>query len=286
MGWFDWPVIPHPGGSYPETGNALENVWVEGAGREALSSQTALENWLATQSGDAKLHRALQAEGHSLHALVQAIDTHGSERCIGVFAEWVQERTGATASDRFWRGFASILKGHDIPVVMDETSTGFARSGHGFWRSDQGPFQPDVITCFAGGQLGHVFVSEQYFLAKPLQLISTWDGDEVSALRLEYFIQWFTDVGDGFLAHAFEAAVREAAKGSGVAVDGEGFFLSLAIQPSRTDSFLASLRSSGILAGKGVKGRVLLTPGLTEWTEHDIQTVQSVLHNALENQAA
>jgi acetylornithine/succinyldiaminopimelate/putrescine aminotransferase len=39
------------------------------------------------------------------------------------------------------------------------------------------------VLWYTGGQLGHVFVDDHYFVEKPLTLISTWDGDEISMTR-------------------------------------------------------------------------------------------------------
>ena len=85
---------------------------------------------------------------------------------------------------------------------------------------------------------------------------------------------------------AFEKAIHSAAEGMNVAVDGEGFFVSLSVDPARTDAFLTSLRSAGIVAGKGLHGRVLLSPGLSGWTASDIATIGEAIRDSLEKHAA
>jgi hypothetical protein len=40
-----------------------------------------------------------------------------------------------------------------------------------------------MVWWYSGGQLGHVFVDDTYFVEKPLTLISTWDGDDISIAR-------------------------------------------------------------------------------------------------------
>jgi len=43
--------------------------------------------------------------------------------------------------------------------------------------------KPDLFLWWTGGQLGHIFVNDKYYVEKPLTLISTWDGDEISMVR-------------------------------------------------------------------------------------------------------
>ena len=40
-----------------------------------------------------------------------------------------------------------------------------------------------MVWWYTGGQLGHVFTDDKYYVSKPLTLISTWDGDELSIAR-------------------------------------------------------------------------------------------------------
>ena len=39
---------------------------------------------------------------------------------------------------------------------------------------------PDAVMAYYGGQFSMIHINKNYFLDKPLMLISTWDGDEYS----------------------------------------------------------------------------------------------------------
>jgi L-lysine 6-transaminase len=68
--------------------------------------------------------------------------------------------------------------------VVDETHTGMGRLGR-VWGMERLELDrpPDAVVQGAAAQLGGVWVSDRYYVDAPLQLISTWDGDEVSLIR-------------------------------------------------------------------------------------------------------
>ena len=54
-------------------------------------------------------------------------------------------------------------------VELDEVFGGWIKHGE------------QILSCVAGGQISHIFCRPQVFVSTPLTLISTWDGDELSA---------------------------------------------------------------------------------------------------------
>ena len=150
------------------------------------------------------------------------------------------------------------------------------------WRSNTLPIQPEVILYYGGGQIGHVFVSDRYFLPKPLQLISTWDGDEVSALRIAWLLRALRVGEHEAQARAFENAVRTAGEGAGLTVMGEGFYVALDCPEGRSEQVRSSLRSKGYRVGKGSSNRILLVPSLTkQWSTEELNTFSKALAEAL-----
>jgi 4-aminobutyrate aminotransferase-like enzyme/GNAT superfamily N-acetyltransferase len=109
----------------------------------------------------------------------------GAERLLGLVAEVVGERSGKLLAGAAASALAAACRRHDVPLVLVETASGNHRTGAGAWGVDSLPADvvPDMVLWYPGSQIGHVFVGDRYFVKKPLVLISTWDGDELSAIR-------------------------------------------------------------------------------------------------------
>jgi 4-aminobutyrate aminotransferase-like enzyme len=111
-------------------------------------------------------------------------DSGGAERLIGVYIEAIQALTGEVLSDKAWEALCHWRDRTGVPLVLSETCSGWGRSGQGRWWLDQVCGEADIVLWWAGGQIGHIFSRPTVFVSKPLTLISTWDGDELSATRL------------------------------------------------------------------------------------------------------
>lgn len=75
----------------------------------------------------------------------------------------------------------SIAKKYDTRVIFNETAASFYRyDSDNYIASNDSNIEPDAAMMFLGGQAGICFMKKEIFLAKPLMLISTWDGDEFS----------------------------------------------------------------------------------------------------------
>lgn len=105
------------------------------------------------------------------------------ENILGVAIDPIQEMTGRRVSVRFLQALRSLCDDTGVPLVMNESASWAYRGSRELFYCQATGVKPDLITAFAGGQIGHVFTNEQYYIEKPLTLISTWDGDELSALR-------------------------------------------------------------------------------------------------------
>ena len=282
MGWFDWPRISHPGAG-PEAGDENhENCWSSMDHSTVLKDVDSIKAYVKSLGiSNTQLQGHLIAEGLSLHGLWDEITKVGANHVIGVFAESIQERTGHTFSDRMWKGLAAILEHFDVPLVMDETTSGMGRTGRSLWRSSSLPIQADVVLFYGGGQLGHVFVTDRYFLAKPLQLISTWDGDEVSTLRLAWLLRALRKGDHQETAQMFEQSVREALESKGIQVNGEGFYLAFEVPNGGGEQIRSALRSRGIHVGKSARGHLICAPALTTLHSEKIDQVTTALRAVL-----
>lgn len=106
------------------------------------------------------------------------------EKILGIAVEPVQEKTGRRVSVRFLQALRSLCDDTGVPLVMNESACWAYRGSREMFYCQATGVKPDLLTAFAGGQLGHVFCNDKYYIEKPLTMISTWDGDELSALRL------------------------------------------------------------------------------------------------------
>jgi succinylglutamic semialdehyde dehydrogenase len=123
----------------------------------------------------------------ALSALRGAVEAAGGPSgVIGLFVEAIQGRTGRVLSDEAWSALCAWRDETGIPLVLSEVNSGFGRSGRGLWWLDGAKGDPDVVMWWAGGQVGHIFVSPRVFVPTPLTLISTWDGEDLSGTRLLY----------------------------------------------------------------------------------------------------
>ena len=123
----------------------------------------------------------------SLAALHREIErAGGGDQVFGLYLEVVQERTGRVVPDAFWPALAELRAETGVPVVVVETASAYYRSGLGAFALDGIDFQPDLMIWWTGGQLGFVHVTTPYLVNKPLTLVSTWDGDELSLVQAHH----------------------------------------------------------------------------------------------------
>ncbi len=68
-----------------------------------------------------------------------------------------------------------------VPVVFNESASLFYRYAEQSFTAGGIPqIQPDAAVAYLGGQMALVATTNQFFIDKPLMLISTWDGDALS----------------------------------------------------------------------------------------------------------
>lgn len=128
-------------------------------------------------------HPTLFGHEKSLEQLSSLLKTIAPEKVLGIVVELMGEKSALTFDDTFLRELDAIRTRTGIPLIFVETTSSLMRSGKSLFLSDSLPVKPNMVWWYTGGQLGHVFVDEHYFVEKPLTLISTWDGDELSMAR-------------------------------------------------------------------------------------------------------
>ncbi|MGK0360938.1 MAG: 4-aminobutyrate aminotransferase-like enzyme/GNAT superfamily N-acetyltransferase, partial [Bradymonadia bacterium] len=159
------------------------------------------------------------ADGDTIAALDALVAEHGADALIGVYIEAIQARTGRALTAEQWDALCTWRSANQVPIVLIESNSGLYRhGGPTFWWSDAQSAPADVVLWWAGGQIGHVFSSAATFVKKPLTLISTWDGDELSAARMLWQM---------YATHGLDVAKQVAALDAaleGVAHAGQGLY--------------------------------------------------------------
>lgn len=147
-------------------------------------------------------------------ALRAAIDEAGApENVAGLFLEPIQERTGRVLPEAIWPALEALREELRVPVVCSETASACYRSGDGPFYSSALDFVPDLISWWGGAQIGFIHTSPALWVAKPLTMVSTWDGDELSLIRVHHQLRAARLLDLGVAASAFEAALATFATG-------------------------------------------------------------------------
>ncbi len=213
--------------------------------------------------------------GHqaTVDALEALVTEHGAEALYGLVLEVVGERSGVTLEGEGAVAVAEACARLDVPLVLVETATGMYRAGAGAWGVDSLPPEvvPDMVLWSAGGQLGHVFVGDKYWVDKPLTLISTWDGDELCVIRTHEALRtaWRLDLGPAIAA--LGTLVEEVAMRLGGCAGGRGLYRTIALPDQWGDAFGEALAEEGISAKRGLPTVWTLCPPL-DITVEDIDT--------------
>jgi hypothetical protein len=129
-----------------------------------------------------------------IEATIAALDAEvdragGADHVLALVVESVQERTGRSLDDDAWAALDAWRTNTGIPIVAVETASAMWRSGAGPFAVSSAPVRPDVLAWWAGGQTGFMHVSPRWFVSKPLTFVSTWDGDELSMIRLHHHLR-------------------------------------------------------------------------------------------------
>jgi GNAT superfamily N-acetyltransferase len=135
-------------------------------------------------------HPAEVGPDAALDALDAALTEHGAANVLGLVLEAFGERSGLAIPDAYYEGLEE-RRAEGLKVMLVETATGGFRNGRGTcFLADTLPLNPDQVWYYPGGQLGLVFCADSAWVPKPLQLISTWDGDELSMIRVAHHLRW------------------------------------------------------------------------------------------------
>lgn len=213
-------------------------------------------------------HPAVAGPDAAMGGLMAAINEVGPEGILGIVIELVGERTGHVMGEDFLADLDKVRQDTGVPLIFVETASGLGRGGDKVWRSDALAIRPDHVWWYAGGQLGHIFTNDAHYVGKPLTLISTWDGDEICALRTREHLlaaHRFCNSG-GAMASTFADEVTAAAKAADMRTEGAGLWQAIAAG-SKADALVGKCREHQLHVQRGLGDRVVLSPPLSLDTE-------------------
>lgn len=229
--------------------------------------------------------RVPHPEAAGAEATLAAIESEiaragGPDKVLGVYLEVVQERTGMVLPRRFLGLLDGLRARTGVPVVVSETATASYRSGLGApFAAEALGFLPDVLVWWPGGQLGVIHVSPELRVAQPLAMVSTWDGDELSLVRLHHRLRELRRLDTRGLAERFAQALHGAV-GQRLPLGGMGLYQVISAG-ERADALVAGLREAGVLVRAHRGGAVALAPA---WDDVDraVQALSSTLPRLLD----
>ena len=237
--------------------NTVVSVGPVFAGRSTAAARSVTlsgedpDNWFGWPS---VADPTVDPEG-SLEELRRRLTETGERKILGVVIEPVFTRTGRAVEDWYWVPLRETCDEFGVPLILIENATAGYRNGRGMWRADSLPIRIDAVWWFPGGQLGLIYLHNRHHVRAKKTLISTWDGDELSLLRLTWELRHARNIP--VAGHAEELSKVLERLGP---VGGEGLYLSVATPHAK--SLRRRLLEHGVRFGLTDEGHLLCAPSL------------------------
>jgi 4-aminobutyrate aminotransferase-like enzyme len=184
----------------------------------------------------------------------------GPQKILGLFVEPVQERTGRCLTQESWTAIHKLCRELDVPLLAFETASACYRSTQGSFASSAWAEMPDVLAWWGGAQTGYIHTNARYRVAKPLAMVSTWDGDELSLVREHHQLRAARTRDLSKAAAAWDLALQPAID-AGMRVRGRGLYRVIAAG-ARGDELHAALLAEGVDLQKFPGGHLAAIPCL------------------------
>jgi acyl-CoA reductase-like NAD-dependent aldehyde dehydrogenase/4-aminobutyrate aminotransferase-like enzyme len=223
-------------------------------------------------------HPSLCGNAASLNAINQAITEHGADKILGIVVELVGERSGFTVDNGMLQELDTLRAKTGVPLVFVENASSLQRTGRGVFLSDQLSVKANMVLWYTGGQLGHVFVDDKYYTDKPLTLISTWDGDEISVARAYHHLSTCADL-DAERILQFEQAIKAITPKD--AHHGLGLWNAVRLKNDATLSSAQSYaRDRGVYFGAGFDSSLMICPK-ADFTDEEFARILHVVEDII-----
>lgn len=116
--------------------------------------------------------------------LARTIAALGAETVLCVAFEAIGDRSGRVIPDDFWPLLDAIREDTGVPLFAVDTAGARYATNRGAFAMTADRLVPDLLGWWTGGQTGLLHVAPKWFERKPLTFVSTWDGDELSLIRV------------------------------------------------------------------------------------------------------
>jgi len=199
----------------------------------------------------------------SLQALREVVTAAGAEKIFGFFYELVQERTGEVLPRGFLEGLENVRSEFGIPLVAVESTTALYRSGEGAFASPTSGVMPDVILWWTGGQTGYVHCNSKIFVATPMALVSTWDGDELSLVRHHHWLRAARRIDVKSAAQELGHVMQQVSLRFGATAAGAGLYRVLRPQKD-AGALVRALEANALAPNVLPNGNIVVAPKLDE----------------------
>jgi RHH-type transcriptional regulator, proline utilization regulon repressor / proline dehydrogenase / delta 1-pyrroline-5-carboxylate dehydrogenase len=214
-------------------------------------------------------HPAIAGTAATIAALREVVAGAGKDHVLGFVYELVQERTGRVLPADFVTALAVLRRELDLPLIAVETTTHTYRSGRGAFLSSAIGLVPDVLAWWGGGQTGYLHCAPRWYIAAPLTLVSTWDGDELSLVRQHHYLRVARHLDIAGASAALDRALE------GVPAAGLGAYRVIDAG-DRTQAVIRALGERGIRVRSFPNARLGVIPALDQ-----IEAAAQVLGQAL-----
>ncbi len=112
----------------------------------------------------------------------------------GIWIEPITQKTYQQVDLTFLSQLKTMANKNNIPLIYNETgSQQYALHEDEYFLSNDEKYTPDMTMVFLGGQMGICFLSSEYYISKPLMMISTWDGDQFALSQYCKSMQYLVD---------------------------------------------------------------------------------------------
>jgi len=225
-------------------------------------------------------HPSQVGVANMLEQLKRAVADIGSnDAVLGLFLEPVQERTGAVLSDDAWAALNQFKAETGIPIVSVETASAAYRCQTSPFATDTDAADPDIRVWWPGGQTGFIHLKQAYFVPNPLTMVSTWDGDELSMIRVHYQMMQLrrtnTEATQARLAEFIDQLNER-----GVTVYGRGAYYVLHMG-DRAEQIVGQCKAHGLSLRGFKNGGIAISPPL-DITETELEAALKILDSAID----
>lgn len=220
------------------------------------------------------MHPMIVGHEKSLKQLDDLINSLDHKKVLGIVIELLGEKSGLFFDNDYLSALDNIRKKTGIPLVFVDNASSLMRAGQGLFLSEHIDIKPNAMLWYSGGQLGHVFIDDNYFVEKPLTLISTWDGDEISMIRAYHYLS-YADKNAHTWAHNINVFAHNMKALNLPTIKGMGCHWRIGINDHH-HSLALKAKDQGLLLGLGFDNSLIIS-AKPDYTKEQFKHITDVI---------